>query len=250
MKAYEIKNLIERKFPPEIAEAWDNVGILLGSTQKEVKKVFLTLDLNHKTAQEAIDLSCDMIVSHHPIIFSPIQRITDETKEGEMLLKLIKADITVFAAHTNLDKGDGGLSDKLAEMFSLKNTETVIEGGLGRIGNIEPMTALEFAKKAKEILNTPVRLSGDKEKMISRVAVGSGASDDIIPKAKEMGADLVLTGDLKYHRAMEAVEMGVIVVDAGHYPTEIMCMDIFEELLDGTDLGIVKSKNTDIFEFI
>ncbi len=255
MKAYEIKDIIENKFPPYIAESWDNVGILLGRLDREVKKVFVTLDVTLDTVKEAIDQKCDMIVSHHPILFSPVQRLTHETSSGRMLVDLIKNDITVFAAHTNLDKGVGGLSDILAEMFSLKNIEVVektdYDGvGLGRIGEIDEMTAEEFAYKAKELLNTPVRLSGDGNKKVKKVAVASGASDDIIPTAASIGADLVLTGDLKYHRVWDAVESGVAVVDAGHYPTEIMCMDIFSELLKYTGIEIVKSKNKDIFKYI
>ena len=255
MKAYEIKGIIEKKFPSHLAESWDNVGILLGRTEKEVKKVLVTLDVTFDSVREAIEENCDMIVSHHPILFSPIQRLTDETFEGQMLLDLIKNDITVFAAHTNLDEAIGGLSDILAEMFSLKNPQVVLKTdydgvGLGRIGDIDETSAIEFAYKAKELLNTPVRLSGDENKKVKRVAVASGASDDIIGEAVKMGADLILTGDLKYHRAWDAVSLGAAVVDAGHYPTEIMCMDIFSELLKDTGIEIVKSKNKDIFKYI
>ena len=255
MKAYEIKDIIEKEYPQSYKEEWDNVGILLGRLDKEVKKVLLTLDVTSDTVREATEQKCDMIVSHHPILFKAIRRLTDETPEGKMYLDLIKNDITVFAAHTNLDEAPGGLSDILAEMFSLKNTEVVLKTeydgvGLGRVGDIEETTAIDFSKKAKDILKTSVRLSGDENKIVRKVAVASGASDDIIAAATKMGADLILTGDLKYHRAQDAVSIGAVVVDAGHYPTEIMCMDIFERLLENKGIETVKSKNKDIFKYI
>ena len=256
MKASEIKALIEKAFPPSCAEEWDNVGLLVGRGNKEVTKLLLTLDITPFVVREAIDARVDMIVSHHPMMFSGINRITDDTTEGKMLLDLIENDIAVFAAHTNLDSAKGGLNDYLAKLFELKNTDVVLKGntdgaGLGRIGDLpSEMTAGEFAAIVKEKLNTPVRASGDLNKKIKRVAVGSGASDDIAATAVSMGADLIVTGDLKYHRTQDIVALGAVMIDAGHYPTEIISIDIFEEVLKYTGLEIVKSKNKDIFEFI
>lgn len=256
MKVSEIRELVEKAFAPSFAEEWDNVGLLVGRGDKEVKKVLLTLDVTPFVVKEAIDARVDMIVSHHPMMFSGVKSVTDDTVEGKMLLDLIENDIAVFAAHTNLDSAKGGLNDYLAKLFELKNIEVVLEGsmegsGLGRIGDLpSQMTAREFAELTKEKLNTPVRVSGDLDKIISRVAVGSGASDDIAASAVEMGADLILTGDLKYHRTQDIVALGAVMIDAGHYPTEIMAIEIFESILKDSGLEIVKSKNKDIFEFI
>lgn len=256
MKVSDIKTLIERAFPPYLAEEWDNVGLLAGYENKEVKKVLLTLDITPFVVKEAIDAKVDMIVSHHPMMFSGVKKITDATVEGKMLLDLIGSGIAVFAAHTNLDSGKCGLNDWLADIFELQNAEVVLKGntegaGLGRIGDLpNAMTAREFALIANERLDTTVRISGDLDKVIKRVAVGSGASDDIAPTAVSMGADLVLTGDLKYHRTQDIVALGCVMVDAGHYPTEIMSIDIFEEILKDTDVEIIKSKNKDIFKYI
>ncbi len=256
MKVSEIRELVEKAFAPSLAEEWDNVGLLVGRGDKEVKKVLLTLDVTPFVVKEAIDARVDMIVSHHPMMFSGVKSVTDDTVEGKMLLDLIGADISVYAAHTNLDSAKGGLNDYLAKLFELKNVEVVLEGsmegsGLGRIGDLpSQMTAREFAELTKEKLNTPVRVSGDLDKIISRVAVGSGASDDIATAAVEMGADLILTGDLKYHRTQDIIGLDVVMIDAGHYPTEIMAIEIFESILKDSGLEIVKSKNKDIFEFI
>lgn len=256
MKVYELAGLLEKAFPPAAAEPWDNVGLLAGRKDKEVSRVLLTLDVTPYTVEEAVKGGVQMIVSHHPVMFNGVKRITDETAEGRMLLDLCRADIAVYAAHTNLDSAKGGLNDALAALLGLENTEAVLEGqlegtGLGRIGSLQkPMSAEAFARLAKELLHTTVRLSGDRERLVKRVAVGTGASDDIIPRAAELGADLVLTGDCKYHRNQEYTYMGVTVVDAGHYPTEISCMDIFERVLSGYGLELIKSGMKDIFEFI
>lgn len=256
MQASEIAVIIEKAFPLYDAEEWDNVGLLLGRRDKDVKRVLLTLDITSFVAEEAIESGADMIVSHHPILFSPANRITDETPEGAMILKLIQNDIAVYAAHTNLDKGIGGINDYLAKVFGLKNVEPVIKSGsegtgLGRIGLLpESMSVRELALLVKGKLSTPVRLSGNGDKIVKKLAIGSGASDDIIPSAFEMGADAVITGDCKYHRNQGFAELGVAVIDAGHYPTEICSIEIFEKLLSGYGLEFIKSQNKDIFEFI
>ena len=256
MQVSEIAKIIEQAFPLCDAEEWDNAGLLLGRRDKDVQKVLLTLDVTSFVAEEAVKCGADMIVSHHPILFSPANRITDETPEGRMILKLIQNDIAVYAAHTNLDKGIGGINDYLSEVFGLKNVETVIKSdregvGLGRIGILpESMTVRELALLVKDKLSTPVRLSGDGDKMVKKLAIGSGASDDIIPTAGAMGADAVITGDCKYHRNQGFAELGVAVIDAGHYPTEICSVEIFEKLLAGNGLEFIRSENKDIFEFI
>lgn len=256
MKASEIVRLIEEKFPPQTAEKWDNVGLLLGRGDKEVRCALLTLDVTRQTVAEAKAAGADMIISHHPMMFSPVNRITDRDAEGALLLDLCRSDISVFAAHTNLDSGIGGLNDRLAEIFSMTDTEVVLKSdipgvGLGRIGNLcESMTAMDFAALAGRLLHTRVRFSGDFEKTVRRIAVGSGASDDIFGEAHKMGADLVLTGDCKYHRNLDAVALGLCVVDAGHYPTEIISQDIFEGILADTGVRLVRSKAEDIFKFV
>ena len=255
MKAYEIAKLLEKEFPPAIAEEWDNVGILIGREEKEVKKALLTLDVTDSVVDEAIECGADMIIAHHPMLFAPIKRISDKTPEGRRIIRLIQNDITVFAAHTNLDSAKMGINSKLAEMFGLRDSKPVFDAGegmgLGRIGTLDSeMSAEEFAKLAKQLLNTTVRISGDCNKKVECVAVGSGACDDIIPEALKMGADIILTGDCKYHRNLDFVAMGAVVVDAGHYPTEIIATDIFEEVLKNTGIEIVKSNMKDIFKFI
>lgn len=255
MKVFEIANIIEKNFPLYLAEEWDNAGLLVGRADKDVNKVLVTLDVTDFVVDEAVRYNADMIVSHHPVIFSALKSVTDKTGIGNRLIKLLQNDIAVYSAHTNLDSAKGGINEKLADLFSLNNTTPILSDeygcGLGRIGTLsEPMSAFEFAELAKSTLNTNVRISGDAARIVQCVAVGSGACDEIIPKSLEMGADIVLTGDCKYHRNLDFVEMGAVIVDAGHYPTEIIAMSIFENVLKGNGVEIIKSEMKDIFTYV
>lgn len=252
MKLREIAEIIESEFPTETAYEWDNCGLLVGEQERDIKKVLVTLDVTEETVNEAIRHNADLILSHHPIMLSPIKRITNENSEGRLIIKSIENKISIYAAHTNCDIGKKGINARLAEIFELTAAEPVEENGLGRIGNLKKEITLgEFANVVKEKLNTPcVRVCGDTKNSIKRVAVGSGACSDIIPAAIEKGADVIITGDTKYHNMLSSCEMGINIIDAGHYPTEILVMDIFEELLKKYDIEIIKSKCTDVFNYI
>ena len=257
MKAKEIVKIIENFCPESFAYDWDNIGLLIGDGEKNVKKVFVTLDTNLTTVKEAISKKADMIVSHHPILLGGIRRIDYTTAEGQMIKLLIENNIPVLAAHTNMDTAKGGINDRLAEMFALTDIQILEQHtpypnvGLGRIGKLKETVAFsEFAKMCGRILNTPVRAAGDEEKQINTVAVASGSCSEVIPLAKEKGADVIVTGDLKYHNTMDMTYLDICIVDAGHYPTEICVMNIFADILKDTGLEIIKSENKDIFKFV
>ncbi len=252
MKAKETAEIIEKYAPKSLAFSWDNVGILCGSGEKEVKKVLLTLDVNEYTADEAINNGCDMIISHHPIFFGGIKKIDFETSEGRMIKKLIQNDITVFAAHTNMDVADGGINDALADIFGLSDIKYIEESGLGRYGKLPyEMSLSALCESVKEKLNTPcVRFCGNNEKAIKTLAAASGSCAEIIPLAKEKGCDAIITADMKYHEMCDSYFSDIAVIDAGHYPTEIIVLDIFEKILKNTGIICIKSENTDVFKFI
>lgn len=258
MKVKDIASIIEKKSPLELAYSWDNSGLLTGSSEKEVKRVYITLDADIYSVKEAINNNCDMIISHHPIMFGGIKKITDDTPEGRVIGLLLKNDIALYASHTPTDVADGGLNDILAEKLGIKQLEIIEKNdkysgcGLGRIGNIpESVTAAQFCETVKKALNTPfVRLSGDPSAIIKRVAVGSGACSDLIPAAKQMGADIMVTADMKYHIARDGVERGLCIIDAGHYPTERFAISFFAGLLENTDLEIICSSDADIFSVL
>lgn len=257
----KVKDIIERieKFAPcRLAYDWDNTGFIAGDREKKVKKVFLTLDVLKETVDEAKEFGADMIISHHPILFKGIQNIDYSTQDGYIVSELIKNDIALYCAHTSMDCAKGGINDILANKLGIKNPEVIeknenFEGcGLGRIGKISrEMTLKEYAEFVKEKLNTPfVRVCGDFDKKISTVAVGGGACDDLIPDVIKFGADVLVTADMKYHISQGAVCDGIAIIDAGHYPTEVFVTEIFEEIIKGMGLEIIKSSHKDIFSVI
>lgn len=258
MKVIEIIELIEKVCPKNLAYDWDNVGLLCGDKEKEINMVLVTLDTNVNVVKEAIDAGADMIVSHHPILLGGIKRIDYSDPTGQMLRLLIENNIPVFAAHTNMDTAKGGINDALSKLFGLTDVKVLeqrtenAEAGLGRYGKLKtPVKLSELAELTKKNLKTPrVRVSGDLNSMISTLAVASGSCSEVIPLANALGCDAIITGDMKYHNAIDNTESGICIIDAGHYPTENIVMDIFADILKNTGLEIIKSKNKDIFQFI
>lgn len=255
MLVRDIIKIIEEKAPLGLAYSWDNSGFLCGDMNREVRKVYLTLDTDMYTVDEAVSCGADMIISHHPIMFGGIKRIDQNAPDGYVISQLIKNDIALYAAHTTMDTAKDGLNDLLAAKLGIKDTEVIEKNesfedcGLGRIGNTErPVTLAEFAGIVKDALETPfVRVSGDKDTVIRKAAVGSGACSDIIPLALKMGADVMVTADVKYHTAKDSVESGICVIDAGHYPTEHFVVEIFADLLKNCGVETVYSSESDIF---
>lgn len=256
MKVKDVIEKIEKVCPERLAYPWDNIGLLCGDREKTVKTVLLTLDTNVSVVKEAIDMGADMIISHHPILLNGIKRIDYSEPTGEMLKLLIENNIAVFAAHTNMDTASGGINDRLAEMFNISGVKILEQhtpdpsAGLGRYGKIKPVTLGALAKSVSEKLNSPIRVSGDLKNTVSTLAVASGSCAEVIPLAKSLGCDAIITGDMKYHNTIDNVESGIAVIDAGHYPTEICVMDIFKNILKDSGIKTVKSKNKDIFQFI
>ncbi len=252
MKLKEIIEKIEAHFPTQSAMEWDNVGLLLGDRESDIGKVLLTLDITYDIVEQAKAAGAELILSHHPIMFSPVQKITPDTQIGKILLLAAENKINIYSAHTNCDVAEAGINAKLAELFCLENAEALDESGLGRIGNLkEEMKFSDFAKIVCKRLNTPhIRYSGDENRLVRRVAIGSGACGDYIGKAYEMGADVMITSDVKYHEMLDAKEAGINVIDAGHYPTEIIVTDIFAELLKDCGPMLVKAESCDVFKFM
>lgn len=222
----DIIKIMEEIAPPAMAEDWDNVGLMLGRRCKAVKKLLLALDITGEVVQQAIAQKADMIITHHPLIFRGLKRVTDNEWQQELLLTLAEKGIAVYSAHTNLDCVSSGVNDVLAKKLHLDNVDVLdSDNGLGRIGIVPACSLQEFAAMVKKILRADYVAVGDAGKQVHKVAICGGAGSDLISLALLCGADTLITGDIKYHEAQQAVFSGLNVIDAGHQPTELPVMD-------------------------
>ncbi|KNY25468.1 Nif3-like dinuclear metal center hexameric protein [Pseudobacteroides cellulosolvens] len=351
-----VVNFMEELAPPHLCEEWDNIGLLIGSKNKKVQKILICLDITRNVVKEAIEQKADMIISHHPFLFKGIKRIIPEDPKGELIYSLIREDICVYCAHTNLDFAENGLNYTLAKTLGLKNiknlktytkeklykivvfvpceygekvtgamtaagagwlgnysdcsftlegtgafrplegsnpfigdtgklekvsefrVETIVreellnrvvesmleahpyeepaydiyslvqggkEYGFGKEGELDKALSLdELVSRIKNSLNIKsLRVIGDRSEDIKRVGVFCGSFDgDVIPSLGKL--DILVTGDIKYHTALDIAEMGLCVIDAGHFGTEKIIVNELSRLLSGkfSDLTIVPSK--------
>ncbi len=259
MKLYEIIETIENALPKKYAMSWDNVGLMIGSLEKDIQKVMITLDVTEEVVGFAIDSKCDLIVSHHPMFFDEVKSINYDCALGRIIKDLIKNDICVYSCHTNMDVAECGINAALANLFELE--ESVVlkplpdneNVGIGRIGKLkESMGVDDFLIKTKKLLSTDCLkvVKPDFQKNIKTVCVAGGSCGDLIMIAKDKGADVIITADVKYHQALDASQRDICVIDAGHFQTEIVFCDIMKKLLKPIGLELVVSKQKDCFEFI
>lgn len=244
-KVRDVADAIERLAPTQLAESWDNVGLMVGDFDQEVKCVYVCLDVTSENVRCAEKCGADMIVSHHPLIFSPIKRIVEEDVSGRIIRSLITSGISVYSAHTNLDKADGGMNDVLAEKLGLEDIrkfypeEYENRDDIGRVGVLEtPMDLGDFVDFVKSTLGVHgIRCVGEKSEVINTVALCTGAGGDGMLTAYRAGADVYITSDIRHHEAQLAFELGLNVIDAGHFETEnIVCeflSDYIEKNLPG-----------------
>jgi len=221
-------DFLERRAPASTAMAWDNVGLLVGRADMAVTKILTALDATDDVAAEAIAIGANAIITHHPVIFKDISRVTDETNLGRRLLTLIQHDIAVFSAHTNLDAADGGTNDVLAEHLGLSDASPLIydEGALpiGRQGRLAtPVSLGDLALRVKTALGLDaVRICGAADKPVQTVAIcaGSGAKHAYISQVTRANCDVYITADITFHEAQDALAGGLPLIDATHYASE------------------------------
>jgi len=365
VKCKDIAKLIESQAPVKLSEEWDNVGLLLGSLENEVKRIMVCMDVTTKIADEAAAKGVDLIVSHHPLIFRGMKRINEDDPKGKVIYKLIRNNINVYCAHTNFDVADGGLNDRLAEIIDLKDVknlrcykqeklykvvvfvpedkvddvrdamcsagagwignysdcsfmaggigtfrpldgtnpyigakgklekvneyrlETIVpesllkkvveamikahpyeevaydiyltelkgmEYGMGKVGYLEqPLKLEEFIDMVKEKLKvSTVRVIGPSPDTVSKVGVFCGSFDEDYSGILKEKTDVLLTGDIKYHTAVDMTEMGLCVVDAGHFNTEKIFVPAVMKLFKDTfrDIDVIASQvESDPFKF-
>ena len=231
MKACELVAPIEEFAPLALQESWDNCGFSVGDPQREVKKALLALDCTEEVLDEALELGCDIIITHHPLIFKGVKSITPSNFSGRIVTRAIKNDICIYAAHTNMDKTADGVSGLMAAKLGLVNVEFLTDEALGLVGDLaEPMEWRELAGIVKERFGvTNLRCSKPLEEKISRVAVCGGSGRSFIGDAMSKGAQLYITGDITYHEFY--CENGFMVMDIGHYLSEYDVVPLFAEIL-------------------
>lgn len=247
-KLAEITNLIERKFPPEYAEDFDNIGLLVGRRNKEVSKVVLCLDANKNVVKEAIEKGAELIITHHPVIFNPIKSINDDTDAGEMLVLAIENGISIYSAHTNLDSAPLGLTDTVCQLLDLSPV-TNLEGNLGRFCNApKNTTAKSLCDRIKKEFGIEKLFSTfTTDKKIKTVAVcNGGGGGELVDIAKSLGADVYISGDLKHHE-MSALKISdkTDFIEMRHFDSEKIAPYIIKEVLlkaFGKDLELIVSE--------
>ncbi len=219
----EFVRLVEKAAPPELASDWDNSGLLLRCGET-VERVLIALDATMPVADEAVAGEFDMILAHHPTLFSPVKGLDCRQPTDAVIMKLVRHGISLYAAHTTFDKAQGGINDMLAQKLGLTDVRIAPgpEDGLMRVGALkEAMNGEAFAAHVKRALETDaVRISGGQNKQIRTVAVLGGSGGDFAAAAKTAGADALVTGEAKHHHFIEAAAMGMLLAEAGHYATE------------------------------
>lgn len=225
MKIEEVISYMEDLAPLNYQEEWDNSGFQLGNKKNQVKGILICLDVSQGALDKCKSLGYNLIISHHPLIFSPIKSLDYEKPNISILTRAIKEDIAIYSAHTNLDAAFGGVNDVLAEKlgYDLANIlDTNIYGtGIGRYGDIEKISLEDLAQKTSKALGTSLIYYGNKDKEISSLAVSGGSGGSMVYKAAELGIDAIITGDIKHHDHIDALAMGLALIDGGHYKTEI-----------------------------
>ena len=234
-KVKDVTKVIEEFAPLVIQEKWDNSGLCIGSPEASVSSVLFGLDCTPELVDEAIECGADMIVTHHPLIFSGLKKISPEDMVGEAVFKAIKSGISIYAAHTNADKVIAGVSGAMAAKLGLQNVQILSEDGegtgLGVVGELpQPMTAQQIVEVVKDrfALKT-VKASKPVEGKISKVALCGGSGSSLISAARSVGAQLYISGDISYHNFFTPEDF--MLMDIGHYESEIEIVDILFSLV-------------------
>ena len=240
----DILQFIETLAPRSMKMDWDNVGLLCGSRSTPVTKVLVALDPFEHVCQEAADWGAELIVTHHPLIFRPLPNVTDETSIGRGLMTLIKHDISAINAHTNLDCADGGVNDTLAEILGLADVSIIGSEHLLRAGNFESDLPA-FLSHVKAKLGCEGLRYVDGGKPVCKVAVGGGSCGSALTEVAEAGCDTFVTADVKYNQFWDAGELGINLIDAGHFQTENpVCAVLAEKIRKAfPETEVVLSKN-------
>ena len=241
MTVQNIFNFLNSRFPVDTASGFDNVGTLVGDRNKTVTKAIIALDCTMPVINEALKNGCELIITHHPVIFNGIKSVLDDT----LVYEIIKNGLSVISMHTNLDQGDDGVNDTLCNVIGLKNVETVEapDKFLLKKGEISPLSADDFAKHLKSVLNYPVKYVGEGE--IKNVLVCSGSGAQYHTQCIVNGCDALVTAEVRHNNFLDAAQNGVALFDCGHFNTEVVVIKPLCEMLSNEFNNIQFIANTD-----
>lgn len=250
---------MEKIAPIYLKEDFDNVGLMVGDKNKVVKKVLLALDCTLNVIEEAKMEKVDLIITHHPLIFRKPSSITTDTLQGKKIIELIKNDISLYSSHTNLDSVENGLNHTIVSLLGfgegviLEANKREQSAGLGRLVSLNESISLDQlvdkVKKALSINHLRVVNGNDK---ITKIAIINGSGQDFIGKAVRLGADCIITGDTTYHFASDYKEMGISILDVGHFASEqLVFFNVMKKLEEKfRDIEFITSKvEEDPFNF-
>jgi dinuclear metal center YbgI/SA1388 family protein len=263
---------VEELWPESLAEAWDEVGLVAGHPSADVTRVMFAVDPTLEVIDEAIEWGAELLITHHPLLLRGVTSVAANTPKGRAVHRLIESGTALLTVHTNGDSAVGGVSDVLADALGLENVSPLTpaadglpEEGIGRVGDLnESMTLGDFAARVFGILPSVaggVRVSGDKDGLVQRVAVCGGAGDSLFDEVRASNADLYITADLRHHPASEAREAAVngrpYLIDVSHFASEWLWLPAAAAALgnvladQGLDVEIkVSTTNSDPWDFI
>jgi dinuclear metal center YbgI/SA1388 family protein len=243
LKIRDVVKIIEDFAPVILKEEYDNVGMMVGNKENEVQGILVALDCTLDVIQEALHRNCNLILTHHPILFRKPSSITTDSLLGKKLIEILKNNLNVYSSHTNLDVVSGGINDIVVEMLGFSKGQPMIpldksisgekDGGTGRLVSLENGISLkDLCIKVKKTFGaSQIRYCGEENKNIKRIAVINGSGTDFFNRARVLKADCIITGDTTYHYVSDFSEEGIAIIDAGHYPTEWPAMKVFSQKL-------------------
>lgn len=239
--------------PLELQMSFDNAGFQVGHADGEVHRALLALDVSDAAVEEALTISAELIISHHPLLFSPLKAVTDADPAQNRVLRLLENRIAVISMHTNLDIAEGGVNDVLIRLLGAEPEMPLDPDGCGRIGNLPvPVPLPDFLALCRDRLHVPALRYTPGAKSVSRLAVMGGAGAESMEEAVKHGCDTYVTADVKYHQFQRAAELGLTLIDADHFYTENPVIPVLAQTLRERfpDVGFfVSQQHTDCVHF-
>jgi dinuclear metal center YbgI/SA1388 family protein len=239
VKIKEVLSALEKFAPLPLQESWDNAGLQVGLTEAEVSGALLCLDVTEKIIDEAVARGCNLVVSHHPLLFRGLKQISNLTDVQRTVMKAIKSSVAVISMHTNMDNARGGVNFKIAEKMGLSQVSFIsprlaagVECGSGVIGTTaQPLTASDFIQQVKQTFNVACAMTNELlQRPIQRVAICGGAGDFLIDDALKAGADAFITGEMHYHQYF-GYEQRLQICVIGHYQSEQFTAEVFRDII-------------------